>query len=106
MVYKRFLIMGLLVLAVLGFSLPAAAKDGWVYGEVTRAPRQIDDRTYIQVDGELYKILPNTRINYRIERRRGAYDEKEASVYSLHKYQDIAMRVRNHQAIQIIIYKR
>lgn len=93
------------LLALLIFSSVGLANTPtWVYGKVTKAPHQINSKTYLQVDGELYKILPDTRIAYRHERRPGAFDERAVRSYAIRKYQDIAMRVKGREVIQIILY--
>jgi len=94
-------LLALLVFASVGF---ANTQPVWVYGKVTKAPHQINSKTYLQVDGELYKILPDIRITYRHERRPGAFDERSVRSFAIRKYQDIAMRVKNREVLQIILY--
>jgi len=102
----KFSFIACVILALLVFSSPGLANNQavWVYGKVTRSPHQIDSRTYIQVDGELYKILPDIRITYRYERNRGAFNERKARLFAIGKSQEVAMRVRDNEVHQIILY--
>jgi hypothetical protein len=103
--YGRLGITGVVFLVVLFFGFAAfAGKAVWVYGEVTQAPHQIDERTYIQVDGTLYRIPPDTPVLYRYERRRDAFNEREASLYAIGKYQDIAMFVQDYKVLKIFFH--
>ena len=97
------IIAAMLVLMIF-FSSAAFANAVWINGKVTKEPHEINDSYYIQVDGDLYRILPDIPIFYRYERSPGAFNDEKAHLYSISKNQEIMMKVRKNQVIQIIIY--
>ena len=82
----------------------AFARAVWVEGTVTKTPYKIYNHYYIHVNGNLYKILPNTRITYRYEWSPGAFNEKKSSLNSISSHQNILMNVNHNNVSRIIIY--
>lgn len=98
-----FALLVLLVISLTG-TASAARKAEWVDGIVTKAPHIINAETYIQVDGRLYKVLPDIQINSRYERSSGAFNERKAQLFGIAKDQKISIRVRHFEIIRIILH--
>lgn len=88
----------------------AAGEDGhcrqaiWVSGRVEKAPWSMDGNDYLIVNQTVYKILPEIPIRRRVLRDKGAYDEKKARRYSIHKGQEIMLNVIKKDVIQILLF--
>lgn len=94
----------LMVLLLFFSSSAGLANAVWVSGKVTRKPHEINNSCYIQVDGDLYRILFDIPIYYRYERSPGAFNERKAYLSSICIHQKIMIKVRKNQIIQIILY--
>lgn len=97
-------ISAVMLVLLLFFTSAAFANAVWISGKVTQEPHEINDSYYIQVDGDLYRILPDIPIFYRYERSPGAFNDEKTDLYSIGKNQEIMMKVRKNQVTQIIIY--
>jgi hypothetical protein len=90
---------------ILGFASIAFSRPVWIEGEVTRSPWLKDSTYYIEVDKQVYKILPDIRITYRYLRNKGAYNEEPASVNTLYPGHTVLMKVNQKDVIQIIRFQ-
>lgn len=93
-----------IVFILLSVSSIAFAVDAvWVEGTVTRDPEIINSDHYVQVDGNLFRIMPDISIVQRYYREPEAYDDKAASIDSISRNKKILMKVKYQDIYQIII---
>ena len=76
----------------------------WQSGMVTRTPVMVKSHYEIEVDGVRYSFLPDIRITYRYLRNKGAYNERNCTVHSIIRGQNLMMKIRGKNVLQIILY--
>jgi len=103
---KKKYIMILILFGLLSSAsvLFAGNRAFWIDGKVSRAPWMGESYYMIEVDGLTYKILPGIRITHRYLRNKGAYNEENATVHSISTNQNIMIKVRKKDVIQIILF--
>ncbi|SLM32183.1 exported hypothetical protein [Desulfamplus magnetovallimortis] len=75
----------------------------WSEGTVTGTPEMINSVYFIQIDGTLYRIMPDTPIYYRHEIASGIYNEDLVSIYAIMKHQKILIKAWQQDIYQIIL---
>lgn len=84
-------------------SIVLAIDAVWIEGTITRDPEIINSNHYVQVDGNLFRIMPDISIVQRYYREPEASDDKAASIDSISRDKKILMKVKYQDIYQIII---